>query len=151
MRYATLIRNPSTDDGTFGVLLLDNYSTWATGELPQRENKNGLSCIPPVLSGEKKTYKCTWFDSPKHGPCYLINEVEGRSMIEIHSANFMGDTSKSKVSQLLGCIALGKSIGKLSPVEGGPSQIAVLQSKLAIKEFETNLKNEDFTLTIIQL
>jgi hypothetical protein len=69
-------------------------------------------------------------------------------MIEIHSANFMGDISLGKTSQLLGCIALGKNTGKLAPISGGPTQTAVLQSKVAIAEFEANLKAEDFTLTI---
>jgi hypothetical protein len=30
----------------------------------------------------------------------------------------------------------------------GPMQMAILQSKMAIKEFEDNMNQEDFTLTI---
>jgi hypothetical protein len=144
MRTATLFRNPSTEDGTFGVFLLDNHKSWSTGELPWKDNQNGISCIPPG------SYQCKHINSPKHGPCYQITGVTGRSMIEIHSANFMGDTTLGKTSQLLGCVALGKNIGKLVPIEGGPTQIAVLQSKLAIQEFESDLNAEEFTLNIIQ-
>ena len=136
MRAATLIRNPSTDDGTFGVLLLDDHVSFSTGELPWKDNQNGVSCIPVG------TYLCKWINSPKHGECYQITGVPFRDMIEIHSANFMGDTTKGKLSQLLGCLALGKSVGWL---EG---QTAVLASKQAIQEFENNLQQEDFELTI---
>ena len=145
MRSATLLRNPSTDDGTFGTILLDDHSSWSTGELPWRDNKNGLSCIPTG------TYTCSWINSPKHGPCYQVTNVPSRSMVEIHSANFMGDTTLGKTSQLLGCIALGKNTGKLAPIDGGPSQTAVLQSKVAIAEFEANLNAEEFTLTILSV
>ena len=139
VRTATLLRNPSTDDGMFGVILLDDGSSWSTGELPWKDNKNGISAIPPG------TYNCKWINSPKHGECYQITGVPGRDMIEIHSANFMGDVSKGKTSQLLGCVALGKSVGTLS------GQKAVLASKPAISEFETNLAKQDFKLTILKV
>ena len=136
MRNATLFRNPSTEDGTFGVILLDDHVSFSTGELPWKDNQAGVSCIPVG------TYLCKWITSPRHGECYQITGVPFRDMIEIHSANFMGDTTKGKLSQLLGCVALGKSVGWL---EG---QTAVLASKQAIQEFENNLQQEDFELTI---
>ena len=63
-------------------------------------------------------------------------------MIEIHSANFAGDASKGYISQLLGCIALGLSVGVLN------GQLAVLNSKGAIADFEAKQNKEDFQLTI---
>lgn len=138
MRHVTLISNPSTPDGTFGVMLLDDHSSFCTGELPWKNNANGVSCIPAG------TYTCHWIDSPKHGWCYQILNVPNRSMIEIHSANWMGDVSKGKLSQLLGCIALGITIGQLN------GQTALLRSKQAIADFEANLKQADFQLTIIR-
>lgn len=141
MRTAILTSNPSTDSGTFGVLMLDDHSHWSTGELPWRDNKSGQSCIPAG------TYTAKWFNSPAHGMCYMITGVQGRAEIEIHSANFAGDKAKGLLCQLLGCIALGKSIGMLA-VDGNAPQIAVLASKEAIAEFDANLKGEDFTLTI---
>ena len=63
-------------------------------------------------------------------------------MIEIHSANFAGDAGKGYISQLLGCIALGTSIGILN------NQLAVLNSKGAIAAFEAKQDKQYFTLTI---
>jgi len=136
MRTAALTREASTDEGTFGTLVTDTGKTFISGELPDRGNEHGTSCIPA------DTYICKWIDSPKHGECYQVTAVPGRDMIEMHSANFMGDTLKGKLSQLLGCIALGKSKGML---EG---QMAVLASKAAIAEFEAEMGQEDFRLTI---
>ena len=137
MRHIKISRGPSTNDGTFGKMVLDDNTTFFTGELPWDNNKNRTSSIPVG------TYICKWILSPKHGHCYQVTNVPNRDMIEIHSANFMGDVSQGKISQLLGCIALGLNIG---PLEG---QQAVLQSKVAISNFEHNMKEEDFELTIV--
>lgn len=140
MRTITLIRGPSTDKGIFGKLLLDDGWWCFTGELPWDNNLPRYSCIPTG------TDTCHWIDSPKHGMCYQIMDVPDRSMIEIHSANFMGDERKGYVSQLLGCIALGMAIGELDTGDG--TQIALLRSKEAIAEFERRMNKEDFQLVI---
>lgn len=137
MRTVKLTRGPSTDDGTFGKFVLDDGTSFDCLELPWRDNTNRFSCIPVG------TYICTWIDSPKHGPCYQVTNVPGRDMIEIHSANFAGDVTKGKICQLLGCIALGLSIGSLQ------GQMAILQSKIAIANFEQNMNQVDFELTIV--
>ena len=136
MRTAVLKSGGSTSDGTFGVMTLDDGTSFASGELPWRDNKNGVSCIPAGI------YKCIWIFSPKHGECYQITGVPKREMIEIHSANYMGAADLGKKSQLLGCIALGKASGILD------GQFAILQSKTAIAEFEANMNKEDFMLTL---
>lgn len=136
MKKATLTRDLSTDEGTFGLLETDSGDVFHTGELPWRNNDHGTSCIPAG------TYICRWINSPKHGMCYQVTGVHGRDMIEIHSANWMGDKSKGFKSQLLGCIALGKSVGRL---EG---QAAVLASKVAVEEFNDAMGTGDFELTI---
>ena len=142
MRTATLTRNPSTDEGTFGTMVLDDGSAWDSLELPWNDNDHGTSCIPTG------TYLCQTINSPKHGnPTYEVKDVPNRSMIEIHSANFAGSTEAGWESQLLGCIALGKSVEKMVN-SNGDRQMACLQSKIAIAEFYKNLNNEDFTLTI---
>ena len=137
MRYAKLTRGSSTDDGTIGKFILDDDTTFFSLELPWRDNVNRLSSIPVG------TYICTKINSPKHGVCYQVTNVPGRDMIEIHSANFAGDITKGKISQLLGCIALGTGTGILQ------GQNAVLQSKLAIQQFEDKMNWEDFELTIV--
>lgn len=50
------------------------------------------------------TYRITLYDSPKHGPnTPLLNGVPGRTLIEIHPANW--------AHELLGCLAPGKEMG----------------------------------------
>jgi hypothetical protein len=145
MSSAKLISQPSTDDGTFGELVTDSGLRLATGELPWKNNDHGKSCIPAGI------YRCHWIRSPKHGWCYQIMDVPGRSMIEIHSANFMGDVDKGKVSQLLGCVALGLSVGELAPSPVQEAQMAVLHSKDAITAFDNDMNGADFMLKIERL
>jgi len=133
---ATLTRAPWTDQGTFGTFVLEDGTSVFSLELPWKNNDHGTSSIPPGV------YICHWINSPKHGECYQIMNVPSRDMIEIHSANFAGDVKKGYVSQLLGCIALGMSIGILN------GQLAVLNSKGAIASFETKQGKKDFQLTI---
>ena len=132
----TLTRAPCTDQGTFGTFVLDDHTTFFSLELPWKNNDHGASSIPPGV------YNCHWIYSPKHGECYQVMNVPNRDMIEIHSANFAGDVNKGYVSQLLGCIALGMSIGILN------GQLAVLNSKGAISVFELTQNKQDFQLTI---
>ena len=141
MRLATLTRKPSTDDGTFGALLTDTSDVFYSLELPWRDNAPQFSCIP---TGK---YILKWIDSPKHGMCYQVTNVPERSMVEVHSANFAGDAKLGKFSQLLGCIALGKSTGVLA-TPSGISQQAVLSSKTAIAEFDAIYNTEDIELVI---
>jgi len=131
-----LTRVPSTDQGTFGNFKMDDGTQFWSLELPWLNNANDASCIPSGV------YQCKWIQSPKHGECYQVMNVPGRDMIEIHSANFAGDAGKGYISQLLGCIALGTSIGILN------NQLAVLNSKGAIAAFEAKQDKQDFTLTI---
>jgi len=136
MRTATIVRNPSTPDGTFGLLTTDSGKSWATGELPWDNNNQGTSCIPEGV------YTCRWFNSPKHGWCYQVYNDPNRSYIEIHSANF-------PPQQLQGCIALGKDTGMLATFPGARPQMAVLRRKQAIAEFEEDMNASLFRLTII--
>lgn len=130
-----LSRLPSTDEGTFGILVCD-YHAWWTAELPWKNNEQKISCIP---QGE---YKCIVRHSPKFGKVYWLQNVEDRSYILIHSGNYSGDISKGYKSHVEGCILLGKKIGKLA------GQQAVLISKPAIREFMDFLEYKDFTLVI---
>jgi len=108
----TLHRYIETSQGTLGQLVLDDQSILfsmerlSTGEHPR---------IPAGL------YEMTLDTYHKGGyPAYLIH-VPGRDRILIHAANLM--------TELLGCIAPGKSIGFL----GG--KLAVMQSKVALAKF----------------
>lgn len=121
-----LTRDPSTDEGTPGRLVSDDGElALRTIELPWRSNEMGASCISPG------TYQAALYDSPTKGRVYLLQDVPRRSEIEIHSANFAGDTRRGWESQLLGCIAPGLGIGRLQNADG-KLQLATLNSRAAL-------------------
>jgi hypothetical protein len=138
-----LERKRTGDDGTFGVITVGDRS-WFTGELPWRDidrdgiSDNDFSCIP---AGR---YQCKMTFSPRFKTqTYEVLGVRGRHSIRIHPANYMGDSKKGKRCQLHGCIALGKKLGIMD------GQGAVLVSRPAVREFETALNKEPFTLEVI--
>ncbi len=131
------MRGRSTDQGTPGRLLREDGSRVAyTLELPWRENRRGRSCIPAG------TYRCVYSRRPRHGLCYLVAAVRGRSNILIHSANVAGDVDKGYATELLGCIALGSYIGSKQ------GQLAVLVSRPAVSAFQREMAGETFTLEV---
>lgn len=109
-----------------------------TLELPWVSNENGISCIPPGI------YSCQYTMSPRYKRrMYCVTNVEGRSGIRIHSANFAGAVSKGFRSDLLGCIALGTGYA----VNAG--QQIIISSRNEIRRFEQFTGGEDFILTIV--
>lgn len=140
MQKAILERLESSDEGTFGILQIedDEYlNFFYAGELPWRTNKRNVSCIP------KGTYIALWTRSPRFGRCmYLVDRVKNRGGIRLHSANFMGATKKKFRSQLHGCIALGEKLGWLD------GQKAILVSKPAMRRFEKIAGGVPFELEI---
>lgn len=85
-------------DCTLGRLSFNGLECF-TLELPWRDNQNGLSCISGGL------YKCSLYQSPRHGLVILIEDAHGRTMIEIHSGNY--------TRQIKGCILVGDGIKHL--------------------------------------
>ena len=100
IKTINLIRGPSTDDGTFGSLFIDNFHC-VTIELPWKNNKRNVSCIP---EGE---YILTPYTSRKFGQCYAVMDVPGRFGVLIHTGNYAGDKSKGKKAHSSGCILVG--------------------------------------------
>src|SRR6202142_4773771 len=97
----TITRSPSRDDGTFGIAVLDDGTSYDSLELPWLNNIPGKSCI------QIGTYTALLVDSPHFGfKVYQLQYVPGRSFIEIHPANWGGDTDKGLYSDLMGCIGL---------------------------------------------
>lgn len=132
----TISRLDSSDQGTFGVLQIENLKLF-TGELPNRSNQPNVSCIPTG------TYLCLWTFSPRFKRhLYEVTNVPNRNGIRIHSANLMGDDTKGFKRQLNGCIALGEKLGVID------RQKAVLLSKPAIRQFEAALGGKPFILEI---
>ena len=131
------LRQQSTDQGTFGILYTLGFKCY-TLELPWRDNKSNLSCIP------KGTYAVHWTYSPHFKRyMYQITGVTGRAGIRIHSANYAGDVTKGYRSHLYGCIALGKRIGILD------GQKAILVSRPTVRAFETLMNKQSFNLRIL--
>ncbi len=121
---AIIYRHPSTPQGTFGTLFINEKPFCVTLERPADGDH---PCIPAG------TYTCDRFSSPHNGDCWLLKGIAPRSMIEIHSANVY--------TQLLGCIAPGRRFGVLAGVP------AVLESKGAMDDLYKVL-GDNFTLTI---
>ena len=96
--YLQLIRFSQSDKQTLGHLFVRNskhqvIAVFATLELPWKENNPNISCVP------LGTYQVTKRWSPKFNNHFLVSNVLGRSLILIHSGNF--------VTQTQGCILLG--------------------------------------------
>lgn len=116
--------------------------SWITLELPDCKNITGKSCILPG------TYDATVIYSPHFKKrLYRLDDKNGRTAVEIHAANLAGDVDLGWKSELHGCIALGKAIGKLD-IGASRMQRAILQSSKAIAEFMAATSEADLELEI---
>lgn len=137
---ATLRRTPSTDQGTFGVLMFGNRVVHSI-ELPWRDNRQKRSCIPVGA------YTCAIVKSPKFGRVYGVQRVPGRSAVLIHSANLAGDVDMGYTSQLQGCIAPVMRLGRMRN-NAGAMQSAGLVSRPALGLLMEWAGGAPFTLEI---
>lgn len=132
-----LERLETSDQGTFGRIRVGN-EIFYTGELPWRDNANNFSCIPCGI------YECHFTMSAHFKrELYLVENVNNRSGIRIHSANLMGDSTLGYLCQLNGCIALGEKLGTIA------GQKAILISKPAVSKFERLMNGQSFILEIM--
>ena len=109
-------------------LLLNNgkvISYWHSLELPWRENKRRISCIPEGI------YKAKKHLSPKFGDSLWLQDVPNRSEILIHKGNFHFD--------ILGCIIIGNDLADINK----DGIIDVTDSRNAIKELMSYLTDVD--------
>jgi len=135
MLTAQLIRFPSTDQGTLGVLRFGAEQCFSL-ELPDRQNASQISRIP------EGTYTCKWVKTPKHGWCYQVMEVPGRGSILIHSGTFAGDVSLGFRTHSHGCILPCQRWGRL---EG---QLAGLVSRPAVRQINEWGAGRSFLLEV---
>lgn len=93
-----LIRTENSDTHTLGILreYVSDVEICRTIERPWLDNMKEISCIPA-----DRTYTVVPDDTGKHQG-FKILDVEGRTNIEIHSANW--------AVQLNGCIAVGDAV-----------------------------------------
>lgn len=131
-----LNREGSKSYGTFGIITLPEGKQFDTLELPDKDNKRQVSCIPEGV------YQCKIVNSPKFGRVYGVLDVPNRANILIHAGNYGGDVEKGYRSDIQGCILLGKGRGRLN------NQPVVVSSKVALKEFMSALSNDSFELVI---
>ncbi|RKD96790.1 DUF5675 family protein [Marinifilum flexuosum] len=137
MKTFYLHRFEKTDQGTIGIWACPalGFSCFAL-ELPWRDNKQGLSCIPPG------TYTVVPRWSRKYGYHYHVTGVKGRMLILIHPLNFAGDKTKGYKTHSAGCIGLGQKHGWLA------GQRAILNSRVTVNKFRNLMNNQPFKLTI---
>ena len=144
MNIASLVRFENTEQGTFGLISI-NGICFQSLELPYKDNKPNISCIP------KGEYICKIRYSPSFKrKLYCLQNVKDRSYILIHGANFAGDKSKGYQSHLAGCIALGKSKG-IANNKFGNKQRCIFNSQQALREFMDITDNKDFKLIITEV
>ncbi len=140
MLIVTLRRQPSTDQGTFGVLTF-GARTVHTIELPWRDNRRQRSCIPPGA------YRCALVQSPRFGRVYGVANVPDRTHILIHASNLAGDVDLGWTTQLHGCIAPAMRVGAMRNNKGR-MQAAGLVSRPALDALMAWAAGRPFTLEI---
>ena len=134
-RRVEIFRLRRSDQGTEGMLVSGDFKC-KTLELPWRDNTRQVSCIPPGI------YDVEIRLSNKYGRIYWVRKVPNRTYILIHSGNYAGDKRRGFKSHVMGCILLGLKSGRL----GG--QVAVLNSRVAVRNFMEEMEYESFKLRI---
>lgn len=142
MQRCVLVRQSTGDQGTFGVIESPSGKRFFTIELPWRENKRRLSCIP---AGR---YTCIWHPSKKFGVVPLITGVPGRDAILMHRGNFAGDVTLGYSSDYLGCIGVG--LGVAQRASAGRTQKMIVSSAVACERLFSELRPEHFELLITE-
>lgn len=142
-----VLRGPSSDVGTFSAAVLSDGVRPSIDfdiiELPWRANKPNLSCI------QVGTYQASVVKSIHFGfDVYLLRGIPGRSNIELHPANWAGDTTLGWYSDLLGCMSPGYEVGELA-APNGKLQKAVMHSTDAFKELMNFTGGAPLTVQII--
>lgn len=120
-----LIPLAQSDKGVLGVWITDR-PLFATLELPWKDNKNDISCVPAGTYHVKKIYS-THFNRN----VFMLSNVPDRDAIEIHVGNTVND--------IRGCIVVG--------MEYSMSECAVVSSGMALDKLMSIMPDE-FDLTI---
>lgn len=112
-------------EGTLGVIDVQGERFY-TVERPWLDNAPNVSCIP------EGNYEVAWRDSPRFGETYHIKDVQDRTYILIHVANFPKDVQ--------GCIGLGTGLMG--------DRVAVSNSRKAIAKFEELTRDTSWRLIV---
>lgn len=116
-----LIRYYQNNFVTLGILKInDKHSPIYTLELPWRDNRQNISCIP---TGQ---YKLVPYNSTRYPDVWEISNVPGRADILIHIGNYPDDTK--------GCILPGMGIMPEQPmVSNSVNAIGLMRSIIGRK------------------
>ncbi|HVA19014.1 MAG TPA: DUF5675 family protein, partial [Solirubrobacteraceae bacterium] len=103
--------------------------------------------------GSSAEYRCELRPTGKwtpraDGQLYLVLDTPGRSLVRIHAANWAGDVTKGKESQLEGCIALGVGRGIGVPPDHPETQPMIVSSRVALERFMQATQGLPITLAI---
>lgn len=132
---AFLIRLQSDASQTLGLLQFFKAESLLfeckTMELPWRDNRRNVSCIPPGAYEVRKHL------SPKFGRSFHVLNVPGRSEILIHPGNYNRDT--------LGCILPGIAYRDLN--HDGLKDVT--NSTIAIEHI-WDVTPDEFILTVVR-
>lgn len=125
------------DNSTIGKMVMPSGKIFDTIELPWKENKNKISCIPEGTYTLKKRVSgiVNRTTKGKHAEGWEVTKVDGRTFIMIHIGN--------TVDNFEGCIGIGHGLGVIN------NQWAILNSSKAFDEFMNEMKeNEEWELII---
>jgi len=113
-----------------GILLVDGLPFLMTLELPWKDNKQSISCIP---EGE---YRVESHYSHRFKNVFKVFDVPGRFDILFHAGNSVKDTH--------GCILVGNSF-----TLNKEGEVRIINSRIALNEMRSRLgKIATFTLVI---
>lgn len=152
MKRLTILRDNTSDQGTFGVGTVredgDSLFRCEWVELPWRDNAAGLSCVPAGIVYTAHIVQSTHFGRA----VYLLDNVPGRDLIEVHPANWAGDRAKGWHSDLRGCCAPGLARAVMAPEEHGvrmAPQAAVTSSSHTLDLFMDATRQERIEITFL--
>ena len=114
-----IYRYEKTKHQTLGILSIHSdkhYWSCHTIELPWRENKPNISCIPTGI------YQVVKRVSDRFNEHFHILDVPGRNYILIHPGNFH--------SQTKGCVLVGSELHDIN----GDGEVDVVNSKVTMKK-----------------
>ncbi len=128
-QYRMIIKRLYLKDRTLGVLSWGDIFNCCVLELPWLNNRVDKSCISGGI------YLCRKINSPAHGWCIEILDVYGRTLLRMHSGNFLRDTK--------GCPLIGDGFHDLD----GDGKLEVTNSVKTLKRLMAILPDE-FELVI---
>lgn len=139
----TIVRVDHGLDGTFSRMFLPGGTDRVSAEPPWKNNRTGVSCIPPGK------YECEIRQSPHFGLCPEILNVPQRTHVLMHAGNWAGDTEEGRLSDSEACILPGLRFATLKDqqaVSGSRAALAELMNAVCDGDPRTGVR---FDLEII--